>query len=325
MTRRAPSWLTEAIAWCASLVLLSAVAVVASGAIARHQPPPLTRIVQEPAVVLQVPAAQRAQAVSRRRSGGASFTPALLPNLGPPPGPVHDIAPTVIAAPEDRWALLVGITHYAPPTHDTLAGANDVAFIRAFLINSGWLPDHIHVLTDDQATGAAMRSELGWLVSKSTPGTFTFLHYSGHVRIMSGHVYLWPFDYDLIEDTELAGIIHRGTGKAWVDIAGCESAGFMQDLPSSRVLVSTSSRITQKSYEHPYWHESVWVGLVWDAGMTQGEADADHNGVVTVGEALRFAAYWAQAVTYTQTPYGMQSPQFAGMGVLGWTLADPPA
>jgi hypothetical protein len=64
---------------------------------------------------------------------------------------------------------------------------------------------------------------------------------------------------------------------------------------------------------------------MWDAGMNQRLADANHNGVVVIGEALRFAKYWAQVVTFYQRPHGRQTPQFAGMPVRGWTLADPPA
>jgi hypothetical protein len=111
----------------------------------------------------------------------------------------------------------------------------------------------------------------------------------------------------------------------WVDIAGCEAGGFMEDLPSNRVLVSTSSKQTQKSYEYPQWGESVWTGLLFDLGLGQGQADANRNGTTVVGEALRYAAYYAQAVTLHQRPYGRQSPQVAGDPVRGWTLENPPA
>ena len=52
---------------------------------------------------------------------------------------------------------------------------------------------------------------------------------------------------------------------------------------------------------------------------------ADHNGRVTAGEALRYASYYAHAITRDQRPYGPQTPQVAGDPVRGWTLADPPA
>ncbi|MGB8650160.1 MAG: caspase family protein, partial [Mycobacteriales bacterium] len=257
---------------------------------------------------------------ARARTG-----PPLEASLGPPPGPFDDPVPTRHAAPADRYAFLVGVTRYRKPTHDTIAGANDVAFIRASLLAAGWLPQNIRMVTNEQATGSAVRAGLDWLAARSTPGTFTLFHFSGHVKQAGGHEKLWPYDRAFVPDTDVAAVLGRGTGKLWVDIAGCESGGFMEDLPSSRVLVSTSSKSTQKSYEYPAWGESVWAGLVWDLGLGQGQADANGNGITTVGEALRYAGYYAQAVTLRQRPYGRQTPQVAGDPVRGWTLADPPA
>jgi hypothetical protein len=327
---RAPGWLTEATAWAAALVLVAGVAVAASGVV-QHREEHLRRTVvadDEPVLVRQV--GQKADHAPRqvptvRVGGRATSAGSTIASLGPPPGPHKDLVPDRYAAPQDRWALLVGITRYRKPTHNTLAGANDVAFVRSYLLAAGWLPDHIKVLTNEAATGRAMRSGLAWLAAKSQPGTFTLFHYSGHVKQAGGHEKLWPYDRAFINDTELAAVLKPTHGKMWVDIAGCEAAGFIEDLPSDRVLVSTSSKSTQKSYENPAWGESVMVGLLYDAGMNQRQADANGNGTVTVGEALRFAAYWAQVVTYYQRPHGRQSPQVRGMPVRGWTLADPPA
>jgi hypothetical protein len=246
-------------------------------------------------------------------------------SLGPPPGPQNDTVPTAFAAPADRYAFLVGVTRYRKPTHDTVAGANDANFIRSMLLASGWQAPNIRVLTNEQATGSAVRAGLKWLASKSVRGTFTLFHYSGHVRQEGGHEKLWAYDNDLVPDTDLATTLNRGTGKLWVDVAGCEAAGFIENLPSTRVLVSTSSQSTQKSYEYPQWGESVWSGLVFDLSLGQGRADADRDGTTTVGEALRYSTYYAQAITLHQEPYGRQTPQVAGYAVRGWTLDNPPA
>jgi hypothetical protein len=329
--RRAPSWLVEGTAWAATLVLVAGVAVAGSGVIQHRDATEAlgsrTTVVQDddPLVVTEPVTKGAPRAVPKVRHGRAGIAVRSISSLGPPPGPQRDLVPARFAPPEARWALLVGITDYHSPTHDTLAGAQDVAFIRAYLLSAGWRSDHIKVLTNKRANGKAFRAGLQWLASKSTPGTFSLFHYSGHVKQEGGHEKLWPYDRKFISDTELSSVLKPTQGKLWVDIAGCEAAGFMEDLPSERVLVSTSSKRTQKSYEHPDWGESVWVGLLWDAGMNQRLADADKNGVVVMGEALRFAKYWAQVVTFYQRPHGRQTPQFAGMPVRGWTLADPPA
>jgi hypothetical protein len=320
---KTPRWFAEATAWTAALVLV--VGVIGAWSIRgidtrqeAQADTPVLQTVRE--VHTKVPVRTTARTATRRPS-----TVAGLPELGPPPGPQYDPPPAQTAAPEQRFAFIAGITHYRAPTHDTIGAANDARFVAALLERNGWLPQNIRVVTDGEATGAAIRSGLAWLASKSTPGTFTLFHYSGHVKQVGSTEKLWPVDRAFITDNELAGLLAPGTGKMWVDIAGCEAGGFMGGLPSSRVLFSGSSRSNQKSYEYPEWGESIWTGLLFDIGTGQGAADADHDGRVTTGEALRYAAYYAQAITRGQTPYGPQIPQVAGDPIRGWTLADPPA
>jgi hypothetical protein len=320
-----PRWLPEATAWAAVVVLVAG--LVGAWSIRGYDTRQVTQA--------DTPALQEVRRVTTRvpvpgaatapGTAGGSRARSLVPALGPPPGPQYDPPPARTAAPGDRYAFLAGITNYRAPTHDTIGAANDVRFIAALLQRNGWLPQNIRVVTDGAATGSAIRSGLSWLASKSTPGTFTFFHYSGHVKQAGSTEKLWPVDRDFVTDSQLAGLLSGGAGKLWVDIAGCEAGGFMGGLPSSRVLFSGSSESSQKSYEYPQWGESVWTGLLFDIGTGQGGADADHNGEVTAGEALRYATYYAQALTRDQTPYGRQSPQVAGDPVRGWTLASPPA
>lgn len=315
-------------AWSAALVLISGITVVAAGVVDTRVP---AIAAETPALVLlaptAVPTAQplpkpvvRTQVMHRARSGVPIET-----SLGPPPGPQNDAVPTRFAAPADRYAYLVGIADYPSPTHKTIGGANDVRFIRDSLLAAGWLPQNIRIETDRQTSGASVRAGLRWLATKGQPGTFTLFHYSGHVNQVGNTEMLWPADRDFVRDTEVAALLSQVRGKLWMDIAGCEAAGFAEGLPSSRVLVTASSRSDQKSYEYPQWGESVWTGLLWDLGLGQGQADANANGVTTVGEALRYATYYAQAITLRQAPYGRQTPQVFGDPVRGWTLDNPPA
>ncbi|MCU1671905.1 MAG: peptidase caspase catalytic subunit p20 [Frankiales bacterium] len=329
MTRRPPRWLAEATAWAGALVLLAGLVGAWSirGYDTRQVAYAETPTVQSDETVTTavpvptttyVPGRKAPAPVRKRATAG-------VPELGPPPGPQYDPPPARTAAPEDRYAFLVGVTDYRSPTHDTIGAANDVRLIAGMLEQNGWLPQNIRMVTDAQATGSAVRSGLAWLAGKSTPGTFTLFHYSGHVKQSGSTEKLWPVDRAFVPDSEVASILSRGTGKLWVDIAGCEAGGFMGSLPSSRVLFSGSSTAAQKSYEYPQWGESVWTGLLFDIGTGQGAADADKNGRVTAGEALRYASYYAHAITRGQRPYGPQTPQVAGDEVRGWTLDAPPA
>ena len=246
--------------------------------------------------------------------------------LGPPPGPRVDRRPARVAAPADRYAVLVGVQDYRPPTVDTVGSVRDVHLVAAQLHAAGWPAANVRVLTDAQVTGAAVRDGLAWLAARSRPGTFGLFHWSGHVKRLGGTTEaLWPVDRDFVRDHELTAALAPARGRLWVDVAGCEAGSFSEGLPSARTLFSASSTGTEKSYEQPEWGTSVWTGLLFDRGLRQGRADADGDGRSTVGESLRWAQWAAQAVTLGQRPHGRQTPQFAGTDDLGWTLADPPA
>ena len=326
-TRRRPRWLVEATAWAAAAVLAAGVGVVALDVV---EPPVATA--QPPVVPVVTPSAtpapQPTKAVVKKAAPpkrAATRPPA--PQLGPPPGPQFDPKPTRFAAPEDRYALLAGVTNYRSPTKDTIGSVNDVRYISQYLQSQGWPRENIRVLTDGQVTGKALREGMRWLAGKSVAGkTFAFFHYSGHVKQFGGQrEALWPIDRDWVRDTEVTQLLGQVRGKAWFDVAGCEAGSFQAGLPTADRLFSASSNAVQKSYEYPPWGMSVWTGLLFDLSMRQGNADADKNGTVTVGEALRYSTYYAQSITLGQRPYGRQTPQVAGDGVRGWTLADPPA
>jgi len=319
-------WGREVVGWSAALVLALGAATVVSGAIDEDRTASVVTLPADITVALEVPLPDpEPSPPAPRPTPVATPDRDLDPDLGPPPGAFPDAVPAVRAAPEDRYAFLVGMQEYRSPTKDTIASVADVVMIRNSLLAAGWSSDNIKVITDDQVTGDAIRAGMAWLASVSEAGrTFSMFHYSGHVKQFGGlSEALWPVDRDWVRDTEVTRLLSRVEGKMWVDIAGCEAASFMPGLPSSDVLFTGSSKATQKSYEHPDWNASVWTGLVF--GIAQDRADADRDGTVVIGEALRYSQYYAQVVTLRQTPYGRQTPQLAGDSVRGWTLDSPPA
>jgi hypothetical protein len=329
--RRTPRWVVEATAWSLGLVLL--VGVGATQAIeepaAEVGPEVATPAFVEPVRerLVLTPPSPSPQPKSKAPARNAAAPHLDVEDvLGPPPGPQHDPRPARTAAPADRYAFLVGVQDYRRPTVDTIGSRKDVEHIRSMLLASGWKAENIRLLVDGQVTGRALRDGMAWLAQKGRPGTFSLFHYSGHVKQHGGvSDSLWPVDRDFVRDTQVAAALSKVGGKLWVDIAGCEGASFMDGLPSDRVLFSGSSKATEKSYEYPPWGMSVWTGLVFDLSLRQGQADADQDGRTTIGEALRYSTYYAQAITLGQRPHGRQTPQVAGDPVRGWTLADPPA
>jgi hypothetical protein len=240
----------------------------------------------------------------------------------PKPKPVPRGAP-----PTMRWAVLVGINDYAGRTHSTVGGLGDVAVIQKALLAAGWRSDHILVVKGNQATRENIRWAFNWLAQRSTPRTFSYFHFSGHVCIASrgscpsGHTYLWAQDNRFIPETEVRSRMSQVRGYSWLDIAGCEAGAF--DLHSSARLFTASSKATETSYESPDWKKSYWTGLVWDRGFLQGYADnAGKARRATIGEMVSYGARQAPVLT-RKGSRGPQHPVVRG-GSGAWTLYLPP-
>jgi hypothetical protein len=218
-------------------------------------------------------------------------------------------APAPAAA--ERWALVVGIDHFQGATRPNFGAVADAADFRQMLLKNGWADDHIRVLTDSGATAGAIRSGLQWLVDHSGPTSLSAFHYSGHVKQSGTTEYLWPHDNSFIPDTDLAASVRQLKGQAWIDISGCEAAGFDEGISSPTRLFTASSKSNEKSYEIPDMHQSVFTLLEIDQGMLQGAADANRDGRVSVQEAFAYAAARAPSITSGEAQ-GAQHPQIAG-------------
>ena len=247
-------------------------------------------------------------------------SPSPTPKPAPKPSPKAPPPPT--AAPQDRWALVVGVTAYRGNVKDTVGGANDARLVRDVLLRNGWRSDRIRILTDDAATGKAVSEGISWLQRNSSSRTFSMFHYSGHVKQKNGHEYLWPVDNAYIVDTEVARVLKAVRGTAWTNISGCEAGGFDEGLSSARHLFTGSSHVTEKSYEDRGTGYSVWSGMLFDEGLRKKAGDQDGDGGVSVNEAFQYAAPRARTYTRNQRPHGPQTPQWSG-GSGSLNLAAP--
>lgn len=214
-------------------------------------------------------------------------------------------------APGERWALIVGVDRFQGSTRPNYGAVADAADVRDALLKAGFAADHIRVLTDGGATAGAIRAGLQWLVDRSGPNSLSVFHYSGHVKQVGSTEYLWPHDNSFIADTELAGKMRQLKGQAWIDISGCEAAGFDEGISAPNRLFTASSRANEKSYEIPDRRQSVFTLLQVEQGMIQGQGDANRDGRVSVQEAFAYAAARAPQFTAGQ-PQGPQHPVMAG-------------
>ncbi|MGH2772523.1 MAG: caspase family protein [Actinomycetota bacterium] len=229
-----------------------------------------------------------------------------------------------------KYALVVGVGDFlSSATKSNPGSVGDAVDVTTLLSGEGY---EVRTLTDATATASAIRSGLSWLADKCDPGTDCALHYSGHVKQAAFNdgdsesldEALWPYDGAFIPDGELASYLRQLKGRAWINISGCEAAGFNDSVASSNRLFTASSLESQKSYESPEWSNSIWTGLLVDQGMLQDQADANGDGHATLSEAFNWAQPRATEHTLKQRK-GKQTPYMAGGGLESWfpSLASP--
>lgn len=280
-----------------------------------------------------------ALAVPDGGSGPAATTTTTTPAAPPAPDPTTPVGPgegdtprarfasrfpAHDAATQDgddpattRWALLIGINEHQGSTRDNVGSRQDAQSLYAHLIDQGWRPDHVLLLTDDLATRETMVEAMRWLARKATPGSVAVFSYSGHAKQWHGQDVdgdgevpdegLWPSDNQQIPDREFVDLMGDvDAGRLWVNIMACEAAGFLDPgLVRDGRLVTYSSAEVEKSYEDPSVGHSVWGWNLVVQGLRNGLADRDGDGEVTVQEAVADAVPNATVRTTGQL-YGAQ-------------------
>ena len=227
-----------------------------------------------------------------------------------------------LTPPANRWALIIGVDHFLGSTRSNFGAVADAADMREALVRNGFPDDHIRVLTDAGANASDIRAGLAWLVANSSPTTFSVFSYSGHVLQQGTTEYLWPHDNAHIPDTELAASMKALRGRAWVNISGCEAAGFDEGISGPTRLFTAASQANEKGYEWPAGKVSVFSMYMVRKGMLTGEADFNHDGRVSVQEGFRLAAERAPVFTAGQAQ-GPQHPYIAGGDGKELFLDDP--
>ncbi|MBK9143183.1 MAG: caspase family protein [Candidatus Melainabacteria bacterium] len=84
---------------------------------------------------------------------------------------------------DDKWALVVGISRFKDASMNLNYPAKDAADFRDFLIKEAhFAPDHVKLITDEQATRARILTEIGdtWLPHAAGPNDLVLIYMSSH-------------------------------------------------------------------------------------------------------------------------------------------------
>lgn len=259
-------------------------------------------------------------------------------------GPGGRVAEAIVAPRiDERWAVVVGIGEYASPDIPDLEFARaDAQAMYDFLISSAAGPfeeDHILLLTDENATGAAMRQAMFVFLQQADWDDLVVIYYAGHGAPdpnRPDNLYLLPHDSDLdamaatafpMWDVKTALRRQIKAERVIVIADACHSAGtqeeeltgisgdqnaiaggFTQLFTPSRRLSITAADTNEFSFEDARWGgHGVFTHFLLEA--LKGKGDLNGDGIVTFSEVYQYVS--SSVVDATQ---GRQNPQRTGLG-----------
>ncbi len=257
---------------------------------------------------------------------------------------------TAFASPriDERWAVVIGIGEYDDGLIPDLEYADDDArAIHDFLRSDAAGPfeeDHILLLTDEQATGAAMREAMFVFLQQADWDDLVVIYFAGHGAPdpdRPDNLYLFPVDTDVdalaatgfpMWDVKtalrrqisaervvvIADACHSaGTGESDIPIDGNPIGGSFNDLfTPSRRLTLTAADVNELSFEDARWAGGHGVFTHHILQGLNGDADADGNGIVTFVEVATYVKGGVRDATD-----GRQNPQFSGLGDIPLAVA----
>lgn len=157
----------------------------------------------------------------------------------------------------DKWALVVGISRFKDPSINLQYAAKDATDFAQYLIKeAGFAPDHVKVLTNEEATQKRIMSELGskWLPRVAAPEDLVVVFVSSHgspsEMDVQGVNYIVAHDSDpedlyttAIEMQDLIGTISRRvhSKRVVVFLDSCHSGGATATTTGAKGIKRTSN------------------------------------------------------------------------------------
>ncbi|MEE8171627.1 MAG: caspase family protein, partial [Alphaproteobacteria bacterium] len=226
------------------------------------------------------------------------------------------------------YLLAVGVSRYAAEELRLNFAHQDARDFADMLLEQdgrAYGAVHVRILSDDEASGAALRDGLAWLTREARAGDFAALFLAGHgVDDASGRYFFLPHDGDparlaetalayteikqaltslsarslLFVDTCRAGAVWGRPGEPSTDVVRV-----VNDLssPENGVIVFASSTHAQLSVENADWENGAFTEAILE-GLA-GRADLFGDGEVTVSTLDAYISHRVKKLTAgRQTP-----------------------
>lgn len=216
-------------------------------------------------------------------------------------------------APAHSYAVIVGITAYPnlPAKLQLHFPDRDAQSIYTALISpegGNFKAENVKVLTGPKATLAAIRREIGvWLPSVAKGDDRVVIYFAGHGFIFEGKAYLAPYDFDMAktESTgypmdELGTTIGGKIQAKWKVLLtdACHSGAISPEDTQSlnhglstldqSLFSLTASRDRESSLEAAELEGGHGVFTYYVVKGLEGEADTNHDGIVTADELAEY-------------------------------------
>lgn len=214
---------------------------------------------------------------------------------------------------KNSYAVLIGIESYRDLPKVDYA-ERDVETVRGYLVNAlGYPEENIVVRTNERATRSDFESYFErWLENNVEKGSEVFVYYSGHgsPHPKSGQPFLVPYDGDPQYLDKTAYPVEQmyqalaklpadkvvvvldscfsGTGGRSIVAKGVRPVGLSVESPGipamvgKKMAVFSASKNNQISSAFPEKQHGLFTYFFLKG--FQGEADADRNGTITIGE-----------------------------------------
>jgi hypothetical protein len=210
------------------------------------------------------------------------------------------------SGPQNRFALLVGISNFQNSDDFLRYGAKDAHDLRDFLVSSaGFHQDHITVLTDENATTEKIREAFGTIRSQAKPNDLVLVYFSTHGKMReldpTGLSYVLTYDTNeksagstfatslqMVELAELGRwtlardyVLLLDTclsGAARAEVAGNDFAALQGLKGSGNRIVISASRADEKSYEDDTTKHGYFTRFLLEA-LRQNSSSATLNSV----------------------------------------------
>jgi len=230
-----------------------------------------------------------------------------------------------------RYAVVIGVSRYRDSRIPSLQSADkDAEAVRDFLRDpngGGVRPEDLLFLENQDASYARIRSALFDFLIKPGPDDLAIVYFAGHGtndRRRPDNYYLLGYDTDVdnlggtgVPMWDLQEVFERTLQANVVTLVdACHSAAIGQTAPnlvnqrwttvshgSPRRAIITASNVAEFSTEGPQWGGGHGVFTWFLLRGLQGEADANHDRQISVGELFDYVHRHVVAETGgVQTP-----------------------